>query len=106
LSIDPCVAFRLGVGSWSFTLPADDYRLVRDTRRIFTYRIAGPPRQQEPYLVHRVVERGSLRGPGRTGLQGCEGTRAFGCRGACTLSRGDRSRCIDAPYCASMSAAD
>ena len=44
------------MGSWSFTLPADDYRLIRDTRRIFTHRIAGPLREQEPCLVHRVVE--------------------------------------------------
>src|SRR5262245_36607110 len=69
LSIDPCVAFRLGVGSWSFTLPADDYWLVRNTRRISTHRIARPQREQEPYLVHRVVERGSWRDHGHTGLK-------------------------------------
>ena len=38
-----------------FTLPADDYRLIHDTRRIFIHRIAGPQREQEPCLVHRVV---------------------------------------------------
>src|SRR5215470_4907665 len=59
LSIDHCVALRLGVGSRTFTLSADDYRLVRDARGISAHRIARPLREQEPYLVHRVVECGS-----------------------------------------------
>ena len=56
-------------GHGHFTLSADDYRLARDARRISPHRIARPLREQEPYLVHRVVERGSRRDHGRTGLQ-------------------------------------
>src|SRR5262249_33372863 len=69
LSIEHCVALWLDVGSRTFTLSADDYWLVRDAWRISAHRIARPLPEQEPYLVHRVVERRSRRDHGRTGFQ-------------------------------------
>lgn len=103
LHVGHCVALGLDLGPRTFALSADDYRSVRDTRRISAHRIARSLCPQEHYLVYRVVERGSWRDHGCSGLQRWGRKRPLDRRCPGALSRGDRSCGVDAPDCATIS---